>query len=134
MKKIKNIASTIGVILALCSVFGFFTTLFPVLPTVETPSKYTITYRAVHGGMIENIHEDMWKEDGNYPTYYIQGEETEIDDLRSYVPVSATHDLDFGGWYWDVKFENEFNGFTDETSGDVTLYAKITDGYWTANY
>ncbi len=130
----KKTIKLFGLILCLLGFASIFVSMFSILPREETPSKYTITYRAVHGGMIENIHEDMWKENGNYPTYYIQGEETEIDDLHSYISVSGTHDLEFRGWYWDVKFENEFNGFTDETSGNITLYAKITDGYWTANY
>ncbi len=130
----KKTIKLFGLILCLLGFASIFVSMFSVIPREETPSKYTITYRAVHNGLIEPINEDMWKENGNYPTYYIQGEETEIDDLDSFVPISATHDLDFGGWYWDVKFENEFNGFTDETSGNVTLYAKVTDGYWTANY
>lgn len=135
MKKIKSIAFWIGAFMAVTlaiSLLGIFKK--PVLPPVETPSSYTITYKAVRGGKIEEIDEELYIDDGNYPTLYVQGTPVEVDDLKDYVSVSSTHDLEFRGWYWDPQFTREFNGTTEETSGDLTIYAKITDGYWTANY
>lgn len=130
----KKTIKMFGLILCLLGFASIFISTFSVIPKEETPLKYTITYRAVRNGMIENIHEDFWKENGNYPTSYISGEETSIDDLKDYVFVSSSQDFVFGGWYWDTEFSKEFNGVTSKTSGNVTLYAKVTDAYWTGFY
>ena len=134
MKKTKTIVCGIGAILALLAVLSFFVSLFPVLPTVETPAQYAITYKAVTDGMISDIYEDMWEENGNYPDSYVQGENMEIDDLKSFVPITASMDYDFNGWYFDPQLTVEFDGNFDNVRGDVTLYAKISKAFWTGFY
>ena len=128
-------------------------------PTIEEPSddipgeKFSIAYYAIIDDSREEIYEGMWAKNGSYPAYYVSGKETTVSDLLGkmipaeldgcpvYVgsPVpdkdNDRKDYSFYGWYWDAGLENAFDGTIDENqTGDITLYAKIEIGYWTANH
>ena len=129
-------------------------------PTIEQPSddipseSYAITYRGIVGGKDGEIYAGMWSTNGSYPTDYVAGKETVISDLLGkmspvdwegfegmYIgaPVMDSDnphkDYSFYGWYLDAGLENEFDGVIDKNqTGDITLYAKISVGYWTNNH
>lgn len=143
MKKARKIVWAITIIFAAVMLGGAVAKIFaPFLPKKEeTPPSsdpivtYSIEYVAVQGGKVAEIHEDFWLEDGSYPTTYIAGEGAEISELREMIYPSAREDRTFEGWYLDFACTKEVSeGIGKNVAGDLTLYAKISVGYWTANY
>ena len=133
----------------LLTIIAFLVCFVPVsmFLTINTPSgkikavAFGIEYRIYY----EHNKDDMWvpdysltsdywqpafKADGNYPTSYISGEETIIDDLKSSFDTilnNTTHRAcEFKGWYLDEDFTIPFDGvITTDMKGDITLYAFI---------
>lgn len=95
-------------------------------------TEYNITYVAVQNGTVTDIHADFYKVGGSYPLKYISGVATTVDDLEKTVYISSTEDREFRGWYTDKACTQAFDGVISEDSvGDITLYAKISVAYWT---
>ena len=105
-------------------------------PTIVEPvaSFYNIEYKAVVNGEVKDIYPQMFKTGGSYPTKYIVGENFKLDDLDSWVPISSRTDWDFYGWYLDSACTIPFDGSLLDVTSDMTIYAKITEAHWTANY
>lgn len=143
-----KILKVVGFLFFLLFLFGSFVTGLrscgkedkdpTVPPTTETPtdpSTYTITYRAVQDGAETDIDESFFKSDGNYPPTYTEGETVHISDLVAVIDVGAYEDRTFEGWYLDGACTQAFDGVIDsEGTNDLTLYAKISVGYWTKAY
>ena len=101
----------------------------------DTPEVYTITYKAVQDGEVTEIDERLYDPEGNYPESYTEGKSTTVNLLKDRVDISANEDLTFLGWYLDETLETAFDGTIDSGSmGNITLYAKISHGYWTDFY
>lgn len=124
---------------------------------VETPTEtiYTITYLGsvdellafqenelpimpldgVKERAVVKIIDGLFKDDGYYPTGYVSGKSVEISDLEKSADINLDYHYTFGGWYVDSACTQEFTGITEETVGDVTIYAKLTlRNSWTAFY
>lgn len=131
MVKAKRILLIIGVSLLSLAIFSAVLFFFGKHERV----KYDITYVAVQDGKVTDIHADMYKKGGLYPSEYISGDGATIDDLKGYISVGAYEDRTFKGWYLDEACTEEFDGTIEkEIVGNITLYAKISVGYWTKNY
>lgn len=87
------------------------------------------------GRKIFEIDEALFKENGAYPTEYVYGSPIQIDGLRSKVSVNLDFYYMFGGWYVDSGCTEKFTGITEDTVGNITLYAKLTlTSSWTGFY
>ena len=76
----------------------------------DETDKYTITY-VLDGGTNHPSN----------PTFYIHSEISGVVELFE----PATKDgYEFGGWYLDSKFTQQFGGLNSSQTGDITLYAK----------
>lgn len=117
-----------------------------------TPIAYSITYKMVSGGEVQEVYEPLFKENGNYPIYYEAGETITVSDLNGRAssvdlpygevvtgafldPNNSQRDFVFKGWYLDeactvLLVNNSFCNLYE----DITLYAKVSIGYWTKNY
>lgn len=111
---------------------------------------YNITYKCAGDTSGETLFQAgseyglSKKADGVYPTFYCEGTTPAISDLKSSFScgegyhsgggVIGTGHYNFEGWYLDNEMTKPFNGTIPAgTTGDITLYAKITsDG--THNY
>lgn len=121
-------------------------------PKPDTPLVYWITYKMVSGGKVQEVYEPLFKEDGSYPIFYEEGKAVTISDLNGRVsssnlpygsiitgaycdPNNSKRDFSFYGWFLDESCTIPLidNTFSD-LSKDVTLYAKISIGYWTDFY
>lgn len=122
--------------------------------TVTVCTDYKIKYVAIQNGAETNIRSILWKKNGNYPQGYNHSEETVIDDLLGKMtlvedgalagvyygepvldPSNPYKDYSFFGWYLDKNCTEAFDGvIAKHTVGDITLYAKISVGYWSENY
>ena len=105
-------------------------------PVVEVPYEpvYEISYKGVVDGEVFDLEQKFFIPGGSYPREYVLGLDVEVDDLYSYVPVSAYVDYDFRGWYLDEACTQEFKSFLDDVTSDTVLYAKFVKGTWTKNY
>lgn len=131
MSKVKRILLIFGISLLLLTFVSSIALLFSRREKVE----YGITYVAIQDGKQTDIHGDFFKNGGSYPSEYISGTGATVDDLKSYISVGAYEDRTFKGWYLDKACTEEFDGMIDKKSvGNITLYAKISVGYWTKNY
>lgn len=131
MTKVKRILLIIGISLLSLTLVSGVALLFGRHKKVE----YKITYVAIQKGVQTDIHPDLYKRGGNYPLEYTSGTEVAIDDLRDYIWVGAYEDRVFQGWFLDSNCTEEFDGTIDKDEiGNITLYAKISVGYWTPNY
>lgn len=96
-----------------------------------TNIRYKISYKWYSlEKEIEDIPEKLFKSDANYPTSYVSGEETTIDDLGIWKQSSHVS-YEFEGWYFDYLCSDgqEFDGvITSDMTGDLTIYALI--GIW----
>lgn len=117
---------------------------------------YSIKYYGVVNGKIEELHPNLFYDDGSYPTGYDEGERIYISPLKSYAEISQNEDRMFSGWYADStcttlysdieKYEVEewfdgtmttevkYSGITFEANEDIVLYAKLSAGYWIGPY
>lgn len=113
---------------------------------------YGISYVGSLDGTVVDIPSVMYSSKGSYPTTYYSGYETKISDLLgkmdpvewdgwkgaysgSPVEVGNNKTFSFYGWYWDKACTMEFNGtVSQESVGDIKLYAKLTVDYWSPNY
>ena len=97
------------------------------------PSVYTVTYQAVISGEVQDVPEILWKAGGQYPTEYVSGaKDVAVDGLQKTVWIDEYHDYTFCGWYEDKALTKAFDGVIEKrTTGDVTLYAKVSYGTWT---
>ncbi len=101
------------------------------LPT----DTYKITYRMVVDGEESAVYPALFSSDGNYPLKYNTGEEVSVSELESFVWAGAYSDYTFNGWYMDKELSVVFDGtINSETTGDITLYADIVQGFWSKNY
>ena len=131
MAKAKRILLIIGISLLSLAFVSGFAMLFARRDKVE----YDITYVAIQNGKQTDIHADFYKKGGSYPSEYISGAGATIDDLKDSISVGSNENRLFIGWYLDQYCTEEFDGTIDKESvGNITLYAKISVGYWTKNY
>ena len=87
------------------------------------------------GRKVFEIDESLFKENGAYPTEYVYGKVLKIDDLQTKVTVNFDFHYIFGGWYLDSACTEKFAGITEDTVGNITLYAKLTlTSSWTGFY
>jgi len=110
-------------------------TLYAKLTFEITYTESSITYKMVVRNAVEDIFEDMFKKNGNYPTSYVEGKSVLlIDDLKkeyqTFNSDGSGDDYTFKGWYVDEACTTAFTGITEETKGDVVLYAKVTYAFW----
>lgn len=132
MAKVKRILTIVGASLLSLAFVSSMAFLFS---RSRDKVEYNVTYVAVQNGTVTDIHPDFYKNGGSYPSEYVSGVGATIDDLNGYVYVSAYEDRTFKGWYLDSACTEAFDGTIDkEAVGDITLYAKISVGYWTKNY
>ena len=144
----------------LLAIIAFLVCFVPVsmFLTINTPSgkfkavacgiEYKIYYEHTKDNWsVEDnpLTSDYWqpafKTDGNYPTSYISGEETIIDDLKSSFIINRPNNggdsgYKFKGWYLDEECTIPFDGvITADMTGDITIYAFIECTYFaTGNY
>lgn len=134
------------------SLFRFFSNSNHNSVKPSQPFSYKITYKMVVGNKEQDVYEPLFKADGAYPIYYSEGSTVTVSDLNgrtsvvtaygdSYTtdvfadPNNPNRDFDFRGWFLDEActiplIDNTFSGLAE----DVTLYAKISIGYWTDFY
>ncbi len=88
--------------------------------------KYAIKY--VFDGASSAIPDYLWKDNGNYPTQYTESVAVKIHGLRAYRKDDDTV-YAFSGWYYDADYQTlvEGNMISATQTGDVTLYAKMTE-------
>ena len=103
-------------------------------PSDEEQTTFLITYAAIIDGETTDIPDGMYVSGRNYPTSYVEGKSATVDDLRATYNVDSYTDYTFKGWYLDEECTKAFESITADFTGDVTLYAKISVGYWTKNY
>ena len=151
VKRFKWIFIIIGILLLSGIFFGSLMTFGRFRE--EQPAEYSIKYIGVLDEQEADIPSVLWRKGGAYPKGYDSGKETSVDDLLGkmtlcewedgstmYVgsPVSDTNpykDYSFYGWYLDKKCTIPFDGtISENTVGDIRLYAKISVGYWTDCY
>lgn len=101
----------------------------PYIDPIEPPkTTYTITYKYYAlSKEIEDIPPLMFKSDANYPTSYVAGEETKIDDLGIWKQSSRVS-YEFEGWFFEpmCSEESAFDGvITADMTGDIVIYAKV---------
>ena len=89
----------------------------------QEAEESTIAYFAVIDGEKTSIPNGMYKEDGKYPAKYTEGKETDIDDLQDY--SNDDYSYEFEGWFTDKEVSKAFEGITKDTTGTLTLYAKV---------
>ena len=104
---------------------------------------YNITYKCAGDTSGETLFQSgseyglSKKADGVYPTFYCEGTTPAISDLKSSFScgegyhsgggVIGTGHYNFEGWYLDNEMTKPFSGTIPAgTTGDITLYAKIT--------
>ncbi len=121
MRKIFKILLCIAVVLS-C--------FFGCAPTNTNEIKsYKLSYAWIlETGEVASIPEKMWKESGKYPKVYQSGKATKIDDLQDIENSEGVFFL-FEGWYYDGTYKNrvEEGEIPPTKSGDITLYAKISE-------
>ena len=102
--------------------------------TPETPMICTITYKAVMGSAIVDIPAGMFKTGGDYPVQYVEGVSvlsiSELKNLDTYEENLSGNSYEFQGWFTDQACTQAFTGITAETSGNVTIYAKVDYSFW----
>ncbi len=108
-----------------------------VFPTLE-PETYTITYRLIEDGVEKDVYEFLWQDGEEYPTSYREGEFFAFANLNGATeyypdPTNVNKDYSFKGWYLDKECKTALAN-TRIVSGDVTLYGKVTVGYWIGPY
>lgn len=104
-------------------------------PPVIVVEKYGITYYGVIDGEKTEIPDYMYLSGTVYPTEYEKGQGTSVPALREYYPVTDLKDIAFDGWYLDEECTQAFDGvISAESTGDITLYAKLVYWQWTPNY
>lgn len=93
-----------------------------------TNIRYKISYKWYSlEREIEDIPPLMFKSDANYPTSYVAGEETKIDDLGIWKQSSRVS-YEFEGWFFEpmCSEESAFDGvITADMTGDIVIYAKV---------
>ena len=136
-KKLKKILSSCASVLIGLTMIGAMSALFKARDEPEDVSTslvgvtaYSISYYAVEKGKVVDVYPSLFKPGGSYPTSYVAGEYVYIDDLEEIIFIGKYEDRMFLGWYMDEactqKYENGKKGL-----GDLTLYAKLSVGYWT---
>lgn len=130
----------------------------------ETPIEpseditYTISYRMVTNGTEEEIYAPLFKRDGEYPIVYDSGDKITVSDLNGKVNVTPVPDswgmsgayvssseysdpnnpnrsFAFYGWFLDSECTVPLSDNTIyNTSGNITLYAKVSVSSWTNYY
>ncbi|MBQ8284393.1 MAG: InlB B-repeat-containing protein [Clostridia bacterium] len=108
----------------------------------EPGEKYRITYRAViFDDGADTVTETtidprFFIDDEKYPTFYFSNQGTNVGDLKDYINLTETKDLEFVGWYYDAACTRKCSGgrIPKKTEGNVTLYAKLSVAYWTLIY
>lgn len=93
---------------------------------VETCSIFYVGIKTYQKQEMQ-IPDAMMPVTGNYPTSYIVGEAVHIDDLAYLWTPQAEYE--FIGYYSDPACEVAFNGITETTTGNVTVYALIQVSY-----
>jgi uncharacterized repeat protein (TIGR02543 family) len=124
MKRILGLI--LGVMLAL---FGFVGCTAPDDEESLGKNAYTITYYAVLDGTKQALPEEAKVEGKNYPKVYQKGNGAMI----PYLKISYTVTVDgkekqiiFGGWFTNEECTEQFTEISKNSSGNVTLYAKLT--------
>lgn len=162
MSKLKSILRTVLCLLTVIIVLGVVSVILrphgSVTPTEPSENfDYAISYRMVISGE-EEIYEPLFKDDGEYPVGYNDGDTITVSDLNGKVKKTPLPDSWGTGGAYGVSGEysdpNNFNrtfafygwfldsdctvGVSDNTlrdmSGDITLYAKVVISQWTKFY
>jgi uncharacterized repeat protein (TIGR02543 family) len=95
----------------------------------QPPTQAAVIYRGSVNGTAYSLPQGLFVENGNYPTVYVYGDVTSVDDLKA--EYSADNYLyTFNGWYWDVACTQAFENIPATQTGDVTLYAKLGLSGW----
>lgn len=106
----------------------------PEEPEEPEPVKRTITYKAVIGKTIGDIPTGMFIEDGDYPVEYVETVSvltiSNLKNFETYEGDGSGLSYEFKGWFTDEACTKAFTGITTETTGNITLYAKIIFSYW----
>ncbi|MBQ4053088.1 MAG: InlB B-repeat-containing protein [Clostridia bacterium] len=132
--KILNILLIVAVVSLVASLASVFSKKSEKKETAEQTYEYTISYRMVLDGELEEIPEAMYKPGGSYPKGYSSDESVKIDRLQSGV-ISKNEDLEFYGWYLDDDCTLKFSGTIEKgQSGNLILYAKCGIAMWTDFY
>ena len=91
-----------------------------------------VMYKIGEGKGYQEIPKVFWDSNGNYPTTYEVGKETEIDYLYQFADYGGLGDSEFVDWYLDRECTKVFNGkITSDMNEPITLYAKILVNCWT---
>lgn len=135
----------------LFSIVAFLLCFIPLslMLTINTPSgkfkakAYGIEYKVAYKQLDqewseyperENVMDEYWsialKTNGNYPTSYISGEETVVDDLKTSFRYNYSDGgyvaYRFDGWFLDEAYTIPFDGvITADMTNDLVIYAKI---------
>lgn len=90
-------------------------------------SQWNDAWNAVWNDALENI---PIENETKQASYSVSSVLTPIPD-----PKNNNHDAIFYGWYLDEACSEAFDGkIRFNSSGNIVLYAKISDGYWTNSY
>ncbi len=102
-------------------------TLYAKLKTETDLTEYAVAYYVIsEDGVVKPLSEweILKKQNGEYPTAYVGGAITTVDALQS-VPNGEAKRYGVSAWYTEEACTNEFAGITVETTGDISLYAKV---------
>lgn len=92
-------------------------------------TERNINYQAVFNGQVMEVPQEMFLAQKEYPNIFLEWmSEFVIEDLGKapyYKPNGEKAYYGFYGWYVDQACTQSFTGITKETSGDVTVYAKL---------
>ena len=128
MRKMRIALQGLAIVCFACCVCACAGCASPQKDWTELPQgeKYEIKY--VLDGESSAIPEYLWKEKGNYPEEYTENIATKIHGLRAYRKDDDTV-YAFSGWYYDAEYQNPVEGniISATQTGDVTLYAKMTE-------
>ncbi len=106
----------------------------PTTPEEPEPVKRTITYKAVIGKTIGDIPTGMFIKNGDYPVEYVETVSvltvSNLKNLETYEADGSGSSYEFKGWFTDEACTQAFTSITTETTGNITLYAKIILSYW----
>lgn len=137
MKKFLRI---IGIFFFVVVLMGGTALVFRLGTTDDKPATegYTITYRMIITNE-ENkeaiIYKGLFNKNGNYPKSYNSEDGAVVSELEKITFTYEGKDYVFQGWYLNKECTATFDGTINPgTTGDITLYAKVSHGSWSGFY